>query len=86
MKEKLVYQRKDGRWEARYKKGVSQEGKTLYGAVYGSTKEEVLKRRSLITGAPNAAEISSPRDHFPSRAPARRHRMHHPRTPGTYRL
>lgn len=60
MKEKLVYQRKDGRWEARYKKGVSPEGRTLYGAVYGSTKEEVLKRRSLITGAPNAAEISSP--------------------------
>lgn len=60
MKEKLVYQRKDGRWEARYKKGVSPEGKTLYGAVYGSTKEDVLKRRSLITGTPEAAEISSP--------------------------
>ena len=60
MKEKLVYLRKDGRWEARYKKGVSPEGKTIYGAVYGSTKEEVLKRRSLITGAPEAAEICQP--------------------------
>ena len=57
MKEKLVYQRKDGRWEARYKKGVSSEGKTLYGAVYGNTREDVLKRRSLITGAPETAEI-----------------------------
>ena len=62
MKDKLVYLRKDVRWEARYKKGVSPEGKTIYGAVYGSTKEEVLKRRSLITGAPEAAaeEVQRP--------------------------
>ena len=49
-KEKLVYQRKDGRWEARYKKGLSSEGRILYGAVYGASKEEVLERRREITG------------------------------------
>ena len=47
--ERLVYQRKDGRWEARYKKGISSEGKTLYGAVYGSSREEVIQKRSIIT-------------------------------------
>lgn len=49
-KDKLVYKRRDGRWEARYRKGVSPEGKTLYGAVYGESKEEVIKKRSYIVG------------------------------------
>ena len=42
---KLVYQRKNGIWEARYKKGKSPEGKTLYGTVYGATEEEAIARR-----------------------------------------
>ena len=49
-KERLVYERKDGRWEARYKKGISPEGKTLYGAVYGDSKEDVIKKRAYIVG------------------------------------
>lgn len=49
-KDKLVYKRRDGRWEARYRKGVSPEGKTLYGAVYGDSKEDVIQKRAYIIG------------------------------------
>ena len=59
-KEKLVYQRKDGRWEARYKKGLSPEGRALYGAVYGATREEVLEKRGEITGGANSVTIKEP--------------------------
>ena len=47
-KTKGVYKRTDGRWEARYKKGVGPDGRAKYGAVYGSSKEEVIKRRNDI--------------------------------------
>lgn len=30
-----IYKRKDGRWEARYVKGCTTEGKTAYGYCYG---------------------------------------------------
>ena len=50
MKIKGVYKRKDGRWEARFKKGIDEHGKTLYGAVYGDSKESVIKKRDDITG------------------------------------
>lgn len=42
---KLVYKRKNGKWEARFKKGTSQDGKTIYGTVYGDTEEEAIARR-----------------------------------------
>lgn len=35
-----IYKRKDGRWEARYIKGCSTEGKTVYGYCYGKTYRE----------------------------------------------
>ena len=38
---KGVYKRNNNRWEARYKKGVDEKGHTVYGSVYGKTKEEV---------------------------------------------
>lgn len=41
----LVYQRSNGKWEARYKKGVSETGKTLYATVYGDTEEEAVNKR-----------------------------------------
>lgn len=47
---KLVYQRKSGQWEARYKKGTSEDGRTVYGAVFGKTKEEVIERRIAVLG------------------------------------
>lgn len=36
-----IYQRKDGRYEGRYKKGRKSDGKIQYGYVYGRTKAEV---------------------------------------------
>lgn len=44
-----IRKRKDGRWEARYPKGKNKKGKTIYGAVYGSTYREAKeKRRQLL--------------------------------------
>ncbi len=46
-----VYHRKNGKWEARYVKGKSSDGKTLYGAVFADTREDAIaKRERLLTG------------------------------------
>lgn len=47
---KLVYQRKNGKWEARYRKGKSADGKILYGTVYGDTEAEAIARRIELLG------------------------------------
>ena len=47
-KVKGVYKRNDGRWEARYVKGYSENGRAVYGAVYGQTEEEVIEKRNAI--------------------------------------
>lgn len=47
---KGVYKRKDNRWEARYKKGIDENGRALYGAVYGATQDEVVRKRAELTG------------------------------------
>lgn len=39
-----IYKRKDGRWEGRYKKGYSPDGRTLYGYCYGKTYREVKEK------------------------------------------
>ncbi len=49
-KEKYVYRRNDGRWEARYVKGITEKGKTVYGCVYGKTEVEVIKKRQNLVG------------------------------------
>lgn len=36
-----IRKRKDGRWEARYKKGIGIDGKVVYGSVYAKTYREV---------------------------------------------
>lgn len=41
-----IYKRKDGRWEGRYIKARSPQGKAVYGSVYASTYNEVRKKRS----------------------------------------
>lgn len=40
-----IYKRKDGRWEARYKKGVAENGRIIYGSIYGKTYREVKEKR-----------------------------------------
>lgn len=39
-----IFKRKDGRWEARYKKGIDSAGKTVYGYVYARTYNEVKQK------------------------------------------
>ena len=45
-----VYQRKNGKWEARYIKGKSPNGKTRYGTVFADTREEAIIKRELLLG------------------------------------
>lgn len=47
-RKKYVYNRNDGRWEARYVKGFTEEGRAIYGAVYGKTEEEVIAKRNKL--------------------------------------
>lgn len=51
-KEKYVYKRKDGRWEARYLKGYSESGKRVYGVIYGTSEQEVIRKRHEMIGEP----------------------------------
>lgn len=39
-----IYKRKDGRWEARYIKSRKENGRILYGSVYGKTYTEVKQK------------------------------------------
>ena len=40
-----IYKRKDGRWEGRYIKARSENGKAIYGYVYASSYNDVRKKR-----------------------------------------
>lgn len=40
-----IRRRKDGRWEARYKKGVGHAGRAVYGSVYGKSYREVKAKQ-----------------------------------------
>lgn len=42
-----IFKRKDGRWEARYIKGIALDGTKRYGSVYARTYKEVKKRQIL---------------------------------------
>ena len=43
-----IYKRKDGRWEARYKKGYKPNGKIKYGYIYGRIYNEVRTKLYLM--------------------------------------
>ena len=51
-KEKYVYKRKDGRWEARYLKGYTESGKRSFGVIYGDSADEVIQKRHEPIGEP----------------------------------
>lgn len=40
-----IRRRKDGRWEARYKKGVNSTGRAVYGSVYGKSYREAKAKQ-----------------------------------------
>lgn len=56
-----IYKRKDGRWEARYIKGRSTDGKTLYGYCYGKTYREAKSKVA------EAKVLSVPRSFSPGK-------------------
>lgn len=37
-----IFKRKDGRWEARYKKGYDENHKIIYGYCYGHSYREAV--------------------------------------------
>lgn len=51
-----IYERNDGRWEARYRKGISADGKAVYASVYGRTREEADAKRAAVTGKQTLGE------------------------------
>ena len=51
-----IYKRKDGRYEARYRKGINSEGKTVLASVYGRTRAEAEAKRAAITKKPTLGE------------------------------
>lgn len=50
-----IRKRKDGRWEARYPKGKNENGRTVYGAVYGLTYREAKEKRQQLNLSPPSA-------------------------------
>lgn len=47
-----IHKRKDGRWEARYRKGRNFAGNIIYGSVYGKTYREAKEKLIAISSAP----------------------------------
>ena len=43
-----IYKRKDGRWEARFVKEITIDGKKKYGSVYGHSYSEVKQKQKTL--------------------------------------
>lgn len=52
-----IRKRKDGRWEGRYKKGRSNDGKIQYASVYGKSYREVKEKITAIINEPIKTSI-----------------------------
>lgn len=50
-----IFKRKDGRWEARYVKEITVDGKKKYGSVYAPTYREVKVKQQLYISQPQLA-------------------------------
>ena len=56
-----IYKRKDGRWEARYRKGRDERGKIIYGYCYGKTYSEAkAKSEKFRTKSENILMTAQP--------------------------
>lgn len=54
-----IYKRKDGRWEGRYPKGRSENGKTKYGYVYARSYRDVKQKLLQVRLSPPQEEKST---------------------------
>ena len=52
-----IYKRKDGRWEARYIKSRSSQGKPQYGYLYAASYHEVRNNLQKVIQTLNATDI-----------------------------
>lgn len=59
-----IYKRKDGRWEARYRKGRDKNGKIIYGHCYGKTYSEAKEKSEAAKRANTLAPV-----HYKQNAP-----------------
>lgn len=46
-----ISKRKDGRWEARYIKGRREDGKIIFGYVYGKSYHEAREKKNAALGS-----------------------------------
>jgi integrase len=60
-----IYKRKDGRWEARYRKGRGENGRLIYGSCYGRTYTEA-KRKIEIAKKEFAPVLPNGKDTIPT--------------------
>lgn len=51
-----VFKRKDGRWEARYIKEKTLDGKNIYGYIYGKTYTDAKEKRNETLAKINDAK------------------------------
>lgn len=62
-----IYKRKDGRWEGRYIKARTENGKAVYGSVYASSYHEAKKKRNqAIANIESVPSVSSRKKNIPS--------------------
>lgn len=62
-----IWKRKDGRWEARYVKSRTPDGKAIYGSVYAKSYSEVKnKREKSIEDNKMGVEVAYPRNSISS--------------------
>ena len=47
-----VFKRRDGRWEARYVREISIDGRKKYGSVYAKTYREVKEKQRILIEQP----------------------------------
>lgn len=53
-----IRKRKDGRWEGRYKKTTTLNGKTQYSSVYGKTYKEVKEKLKECYNSPQKQPVN----------------------------
>lgn len=54
-----IYKRKDGRWEARFVKEITIDGKKKYGSVYGHSYSEVKQKQKAHIFNPQIIETKN---------------------------
>jgi hypothetical protein len=59
--EKGIYERKEGRWEARFKVGIDENRGAVYRSVYAKSRDDIIEKRRAILGEddPKSIEVNT---------------------------